>query len=315
MNNVVVTRAKHENGFLEIFINHYLNLGFDFIYIFIENNENYNIINSKVDFITHNYKGNKVIPFIFNNFLEKQQEKKRIDWVLHIDVDEFLFLKYNIKINEYISKFSRKNIGQFIFKWAMIENLRSIDTENDFQNIAAQCELYSNNHYKSMINLEYLKKKNNAHAHVSDCIKDTYLDNIKIKSKLNGICQETNNYTNAILVHYHTRCLENLFVKALVTNLSAKKIEPKILEQKYIANKLKEKMKKLQLPFIHKKNGEILNKKNIMQFKFNTNTKIDNKIIHNMLEEVCKIYNVNYNTVINYIKELELKYSKHFLCE
>ena len=136
MYNIVVTRAKNEHGFLENFINHYLNLGFDFIYIFIENGEKYDIINSKAAFIRHYYKGDEVIPLIFNKFLKYLSKKKKIDWVLHVDVDEFLFLKNNIKIHEYIYKFDRKNIGQFIFKWAMIENFRSIDSENNFQNIA-----------------------------------------------------------------------------------------------------------------------------------------------------------------------------------
>ena len=73
-------------------------------------------------------------------------------------------------------------------------------------------------------------------------------------------------------------------------------------------------IKKFKLPF-HNAKGDILNKNNIPKILFNTNTKIDNEIIHNMLKEVCKSYNVHYNTVLNYIKEFELKYSKHFLCE
>lgn len=309
MENIVVTRAKNEHAFLENFINHYLNLGFDFIFIFIENDQKYDIINPKVAFIKHNYKGNDVIQFIFNEFLKK----KKIDWVLHVDVDEFLFLKDNMKINEYISKFYKKNIGQFIFKWAMIENYRSIDSENNFKNIADQCKIYSNKHYKSMIKYEYLNKGGN--PHYSNVNKDTYLDNIKIESKLIGKCKENNNYTNAILIHYHSRSLEDIFVKALGTNLYGKKIDPTILNQKYSTDELKSKMGKLRLPFNHAREGEILNKKNILQLKFNTNSKIDNEIIHNTLKNICRVYNVNYDIVINYIKDLELQYSKHFLCE
>ena len=312
MYNVVVTRAKNEHGFLKMFIEHYLNLKFDFIYIFIENDQNYDIKNSKIAFIKHDYKGDEVISFIFNKFFKQSTRKNKIDWILHVDIDEFLFLKDNIKIHEYISKFDRKNIGQFIFKWGIIENYRSIDSENDFQNIAEQCNIYSNPHYKSMIKLKYLKCGDNPHfAYV---IKDTYLDNIKIKYKLEGFCEINNNYTNGILIHYHTRNLENVFVKALETNFGKKKINPDIIHQKYSTNELQSKMKKLKLPFMHA-NGNILNKNNIVQLIFNTNTKIDNKIIHNTLKELCKIYNVDYNIVINYIKDLELQYSKHFLCE
>ena len=312
MYNIVVTRAKHENGYLDNFIDHYLNLGFDFIYIFIEKDQCYNIKNPKTSFIKHHYKGNKVIPFIFNKFLIDSSKKKEIDWVLHVDIDEFLFLQDNIKIHEYINKFYRENIGQFIFKWAIIENYRSIDSENDFQNIANQCKLYSNSRYKSMIQLKYLNR--GGHPHYAITKKDTYLDNIKIKGKLRGFCRENNNYANTILVHYESRNLENVFVKALVTNLRGKKIRPDIIHQKYSINEMIKSVSKLRLPFDNAKEN-ILNKNNIPKIQFNTNTKIDNKIIHDMLKKVCNSYNVDYNTVIDYIKKLELEYSKHFLCE
>lgn len=129
----------------------------------------------------------------------------------------------------------------------MIENYRSIDSENDLQIIGDKSKLYSNNHYKTMIKLEYINVKSN-HPHFINIIKDTYLDNIKINSKLKGLCNENNNYTNAILVHYHTRNLENTFVKVLSTNLNNKKITPDILNNKLSTSELKEKIFKLRLP-------------------------------------------------------------------
>ena len=41
MNNIVITRAKYEQAYINTFINHYLNLGFNHIYIFIEHTEKY----------------------------------------------------------------------------------------------------------------------------------------------------------------------------------------------------------------------------------------------------------------------------------
>ena len=73
-------------------------------------------------------------------------------------------------------------------------------------------------------------------------------------------------------------------------------------------------MDKLRLPFAHATSG-VLNKKEVVQLVFNTDTKIDKKTIHNILEKVCEVYNVNYNIVTNYIKDLELQYSKDFLVE
>lgn len=315
MYNVVVTRALNEHGYLQIFIDHYLNLGFDFIYIFIENNEQYNIENSKISFIKHNFKGDDVIPFIFNKFLKNENLKNKIDWVLHVDIDEFLFLRKNIKISDYICKFYRDNIGQFIFKWVMLENFRSIDSENDLQIIANQSKLFSNPHYKSMINLKYLKCACNPHFSITT--KDKYLDNIEIKDKSKtGLCKENNNYSNALLLHYHTRNLENAFVKSLSTNFKSRKITPDIINKKLSIDELKEWMLKLRAPYIRVKQIKtILNKNNIVEIKFNINTKIDNNIIHDKLKEICKSYDVSYITLVNYIKEIELRDSKLFLCE
>ena len=87
-----------------------------------------------------------------------------------------------------------------------------------------------------------------------------------------------------------------------------------ILVQKYSTNELKSKLVKLRLPFCHA-NGNILKKQNIVELIFNTNTVIDNNIIHNKLKELCKKFKINYDIVLDYIKDLELQYSKHFLCE
>ena len=112
------------------------------------------------------------------------------------------------------------------------------------------------------------------------------MDNIKINSKLKGICKENNNYSNAILVHYHTRNLENVFVKALTTNLKgSKKINPVILQQNLSTEELKSNMIKLQIPFAHSTSA-VLDKKTIVQLVFNTDTKINKDTIHNMLKNV-----------------------------
>ena len=318
MYNVVVTRARNEHVYLKNFIDHYLNIGFDFIYIFIESDQNYDIKNQKIKFIKHDYKGNEVIPLMFNTFTKEEDYKNKIDWILHVDVDEFLFLKDNINISEYISKFYKENIGQFIFKWAMIENYRSIDSENDFQNIMDQSNLYSNHHYKSMVKLEHGEHQpvaTSAHnPHFANIKNDTYLDNIKIED-VKGHTQIYNNYSNAILVHYHTRNLEDVFIKMLATNLRHKKINPDILKQNYSTSELVTPPRtcKLRLPFAHAR-GVKIDKKSISYVKFNTETKINNKIIHHKLQNVCKENNIDYNIVIKYIKDLELQYSKHFLC-
>ena len=76
---------------------------------------------------------------------------------------------------------------------------------------------------------------------------DLIKEDAKDEGRLEGFCNQNNSYTNAVLVHFHTRSLEDIFVKALTSNLGPKRINPNILVQKYSTNELKSKMVKLKL--------------------------------------------------------------------
>lgn len=304
MVNIVVTRAKNEHGFFYNFIDYYLNLGFDYIIIFVEKNQKYNIENDRILLIKHKLLGDKICKNIPNVLKDL---KINIKWVLHVDIDEYLFLN-NMNIKEYIERYSKNNIGQFIFRWGMIENFCSIETENNFQNIVNKCNIYSNKSYKSMYNLNNVIKCDNPHFVIVD--NDTYINDHKI-NELNYQCNYYS-YNNSILIHFHTRCLENTFIKALTFNLNDKKIKPSLLNNNYSCDELKDNMTKLQLPFAHSK-GKILNKNKIVPIIFQTNTIVNKEIINNMLIKVCNKYNININIIKNYINELENNYYQHFL--
>ena len=107
MVNIVVTRAKNEHGFIDNFIDYYLNLCFDYIIIFVEKKQKYNIENDRILLIKHKLLGDKICKYM-PRILKKL--KIDIEWVLHVDIDEYLFLN-NMNIKEYIERYSKDNIG------------------------------------------------------------------------------------------------------------------------------------------------------------------------------------------------------------
>ena len=97
--------------------------------------------------------------------------------------------------------------------------------------------------------------------------------------------------------------------KILLINLPGKNIKAEIISQNYSADELKYKIFKLRLSFEHATHNA-LNRNDIVKVKFNTKTKIDNNIIHSLLQKTCTMCNVDYNKVVNYIKNLELQNAK-----
>jgi len=117
----VYTRFVYDIPYLDSFIEHYIQLGFDKLIILYYDNIPYDLSESlleEVELIQVENNGNKLI----NEY--KHLLKDHYDWVLNVDSDEFLFLdsKYS-SIKEYINeKLSEndENINMFQFSWGWI---------------------------------------------------------------------------------------------------------------------------------------------------------------------------------------------------
>lgn len=307
MNNIVITKAKNEDGFIDNFIEHYFNLGFRFILILLETDQIYTPQLDNVLTFKHSKKGDEINLYI-PNILKKINI--HIDWVLHVDIDEYLFLKDNMKINDYINKFKKDNIDQFMFKWGMIENFCSINTENNFQNMLYNNKIYSSGSYKTMYKLDAITKVFMC-PHFVYVNNDTYLDDLKVPVDFFE-SKEKKYYENAILIHFHTRCLENVFVKALTYSYNDKKINSDIFNTKISLDELFDKMLKLRLPFEHS-NNEVLELGEYPDTIIETNTIVDIDIINNKLIETCNNLNIDINIINDYINELESTHYQHFI--
>lgn len=121
---VIVCIAKGEKLYIEEFVKYHLSLGFDFIFVYDnENKPTYQKILSKFG------KKVKVIWFPGNNFSEGVQyvalkhffkffiPRSVISHILHIDIDEFVSLKKHGNIKDFIVDYIGGNCGGIGINW------------------------------------------------------------------------------------------------------------------------------------------------------------------------------------------------------
>ena len=124
MKTCVYVRCVHESQFLNAFFEHYINLGFDMIYVLYNNTQkfdNYIVPEKFQEFVTI-----KKVYNIGNSLYDHHKsliDREKYKWVFVTDLDEFLILHkrfINIKelILEYEEKDSKLNTIQFPWVWS-----------------------------------------------------------------------------------------------------------------------------------------------------------------------------------------------------
>lgn len=120
MQVVVCAMAKNEHLYIKDWVNHYLRIGFDKIYIFDNDDPGTKSIKrflpqtSKVEII--NIRGVKK-ENLQHEIYTKFYKEHRFDWCLFCDVDEFLSGVQNIHL--YLSLPQFKNASQIRIKWRL----------------------------------------------------------------------------------------------------------------------------------------------------------------------------------------------------
>lgn len=121
MRVVLCCMAKNEHLYINDFVNHYVKLGFDRIYIYDNDDTDKPFIgdyinnHEKVEIID---KRGIVKPKLQQECYTTFYNTHDFDWVFYCDVDEFLFGVADIK--EFLSKFRNMPIGQVRVKWKLI---------------------------------------------------------------------------------------------------------------------------------------------------------------------------------------------------
>jgi len=262
----VLVRMYNDEPYINYFISHYLNLGFNKIVILNSSDNGY--INQNPNVRIH--KICKTKPWMGNTPKEIINSlKSDYDWVFVVDTDEFLILHKKYKtIQDYIEEKLKinSNINVFQFKWLMIEK---IDNEElSFKQIVKNYKSYLNNTIKSLIKTNEVISFKTDHYPLLKSKPIVFIEN-KCTDVLDATISlelrkflEYQSFVDSALIHISTRNLDDLILKSLVTNFTIKKI-PSIIDLKKIISKpddlnlenVKKNIgRKFLLPFVHTNN-------------------------------------------------------------
>jgi hypothetical protein len=218
----IYTRFYNEDQCIIFFIEHYINLGFDKIFILKSDKKNYNLPDkylNYVNIILVDNLGDQLLPkydFIVKN--------TNFDWILTIDSDEILILNNKYKnIKQFInSKLSiNKNINTFFFRWGML-NKYDIEQNNNFKYIINNYKIHENEHIKTMVKRSELNSIKGSHICSTKNKNIIYFDNNIIYDNNPKQPINNNSYQDCILVHILTRSINDIVIKALNTIFNGK---------------------------------------------------------------------------------------------
>jgi hypothetical protein len=171
MKVIVFTNARDEPHILE-WISHYLNLGFDHVFIYDHQSKipissliapkNISLVNritiTRLDDNIRNMKST-----LMTRALDISKEKG-FDWMLYIDADEFLYLKNNDNIKTFLEHY--KGYHQVGINWLMFgTNFMNIEVEGTLLEKYTRSASELNRHIKSFVKPRYAKKPMNPHVY------------------------------------------------------------------------------------------------------------------------------------------------------
>ena len=217
----VCARIKNEQKTILDWINHYKKLGFDKIFIYdnmsnpsIENQLNENNIFYENIIIKEdkNPRANQ-----FNLYCDCVTNNKDLDWILLIDGDEFLDIRVNKTIKEFLSTFE-ENVSTIIINWVCYGTSKKENydlTKHIFEQFTMREEYgnHWNNYIKSFVRPKFITKENiHVHKTVNKnyLCKNVYNETIEILNKpgYQGPCfvidKKLSNNTPMILAHFMT---------------------------------------------------------------------------------------------------------------
>ena len=227
----VFVRFVYELIYLDSFIEHYVNLGFDKIIVLY-----HDLIPAEIPENYKNYVEIHDVPNLGNKLPNEYKHviPKDIDWVLHVDSDEYLLIhhKYS-KIQDFINEklLVHPEINIFLFPWAW---LHKFDNENKPLN-----DIFKK--YKMTVGNRLTSNSNKNEIWIKSMFRRSHLDTFYIHcpSMLYGyylycnelIIEEENEnkikslyyknkhdeiyfYKDVILAHLATRSLQNAIFKS-----------------------------------------------------------------------------------------------------
>lgn len=207
--------AKNENKYIKEWINYHLNLGFDKIFIY-DNNDS---CTEKISEIIQNesveiyeWFDRKAIQSVaytdcYNN------HRSEFDWILYIDIDEFVVLEHVKNIKEFLSQEIFSNTNIIRLNWMHFTDNNELDVINNnynvFNRFKERVKYFKDCYGKSFIHTKLdIKYTISSHGY---CNKKDLKDAVNAIGEkcLNESCvvSYTPVYKNAWINHYRTKTI------------------------------------------------------------------------------------------------------------
>lgn len=130
LKTAIITMAKEENDYVREWVRHYNLLGFTNIIIADNNNKDGQYFDTVIgDYIENeyviieDYRGRQaqwLQHTVFKEMYEKYKDE--YDWIAFFDIDEFLILKEDKNINDYLSRDCFKNYDAICINWKVFDD-------------------------------------------------------------------------------------------------------------------------------------------------------------------------------------------------
>lgn len=215
--------AKCENLYLSEWVNHHLNLGFDHIYIYDNNDtdgercediigkENPNVTVLKY-FIGKKQKGCETQIASYNDFYQRFGGK--YDWVLYLDVDEFLVLNGYKNVCEYIKDITKPSTKSVRLNWKCYDDNDNLHYEclPVRERFTRVCEDETLSYYKKNFYRTKLNGFKAINVHYSNIRGDVVDCDGKYATYSTFVTSDTYNHNKAYIAHYATKSADEYYM-------------------------------------------------------------------------------------------------------
>ena len=189
MKFTVCAIAKLENNYIREWVEHYLSIGFDKIILYDNNDpEGENLAlpiqdyidSKKVDIIDVRGKIGYQVE-AYNDCYQKYKDKT--DWILFVDIDEFLAFDNYLTIQDFLNSNEKfKNYNVILFNWKAYNDNDLITVENNNYSVLSRFTQKSRNKYENIPAKQLIRTN----------IKGLQINGIHRIMEASGVGSETN---------------------------------------------------------------------------------------------------------------------------
>lgn len=215
--------AKCENLYLSEWVNHHLNIGFDHIYIYDNNDtdgercedivgkENPNVTVLKY-FIGKKQKGCETQIAAYNDFYQRFGGK--YDWVLYLDVDEFLVINDYANVCGYIKDIIKPSTKSVRLNWKCYDDNDNLHYEclPVRERFTRVCEDETLSYYKKHFYRTKLMEFKAINVHYSNIRGDVVDCDGKYATYSTFVTSNTYNHNKAYIAHYATKSADEYYM-------------------------------------------------------------------------------------------------------